>query len=85
MSLDTDKSGFISYTEFLAATISKEIFTKSEKLKEIFEILDKDNNGYVTSSEFGNIVGGTFIKIGSDAPQYKKAMDDIFPSGKLNF
>ena len=60
MSLDTDKSGYISYTEFVAATISKDIYTKTEKLKEVFEILDKDNNGYVTSTEFGNIVGGTW-------------------------
>jgi len=58
MSLDTDKSGFISYTEFVAATISKDIYTKTEKLKEVFERIDKDNNGFVTSVEFGNIVGG---------------------------
>lgn len=57
-SLDTDKSGQIEYTEFLAATISKNIYTKEEKLTEVFQRLDKDDNGFVTSLEFGNIVGG---------------------------
>jgi len=49
MSLDTDKSGEISYTEFVAATISKDIYGSEAKLKEIFSMIDKEKKGVITS------------------------------------
>jgi calcium-dependent protein kinase len=40
-SIDTDGSGAINYTEFLAATIDKNIYLKEEKLYEAFRLFDK--------------------------------------------
>ena len=55
-SLDTDGSGSINYTEFLAATIDKKIYLKQEKLFEAFKSFDKDNSGKISVKEIGTII-----------------------------
>ena len=38
-SIDTDKNGKIDYTEFIAATLQKNIFLKEERLFDAFSLL----------------------------------------------
>lgn len=40
-SMDTDKSGFVDYNEFLAAAIGDEIYLNKSKLKQAFNMFDK--------------------------------------------
>lgn len=49
--LDTDKSGSINYTEFLAATIDKSIYMQESKLSQAFSELDKDGSGKIDIKE----------------------------------
>lgn len=51
--LDTDGSGNIDYTEFIAATISQKQYLKKEVLWAAFRVFDKDGNGIITKSELG--------------------------------
>jgi len=44
-SIDTDGSGKIDYTEFLAATMEKSLYMKQEKLQHAFKMLDLNNDG----------------------------------------
>jgi calcium-dependent protein kinase len=50
-SLDTDSSGRIDYTEFLAACINQKSFLRQERLNEAFQMLDKDGSGKITKDE----------------------------------
>ena len=46
-SADTDGSGEINYTEFIAATIDANIFMREDYLKTAFNMFDKDNSGKI--------------------------------------
>ncbi len=50
-SIDTDNSGRIDYTEFLAATINQKEYLRQERLNEAFMMLDKDGSGKITKDE----------------------------------
>ena len=49
--IDADKNGKIDYTEFIAATLQKNVFLKKEKLFEAFSALDTDKNGKIAKEE----------------------------------
>ena len=55
--IDSDKNGALSYTEFIAATLSADIIGNEKKIREAFEILDKDGDGYIVESELATLVG----------------------------
>lgn len=44
--IDT-KDGKINYTQFLASTISEQSLSAKENLEKVFNMMDKDGNGYV--------------------------------------
>ena len=43
--IDTDNSGVINYTEFLAASIDKRIYLQEDKLRDAFKLFDEDKSG----------------------------------------
>lgn len=47
-SIDTDGSGRVDYTEFIAATIERSLYMKDEKLHMAFRMLDLNNDGKIT-------------------------------------
>ena len=49
--MDTDKSGKIDYTEFLAATLDEKIYLKEQRLFEVFRAFDKDESGKISKEE----------------------------------
>lgn len=49
--VDTDKNGWIDYSEFISATIDKRKLLSKERLKTAFAIFDRDDNGYISSQE----------------------------------
>ena len=59
--IDTDGSGKIDYTEFLAATMEKSLYMKEEKLMMTFKMLDLDGNGKISKEELKIVLGGFFF------------------------
>ncbi len=56
-SVDTDKSGTIDYTEFLAATMEKGLYLKEEKLYAAFKLFDKNEDGLISAEELQDVLG----------------------------
>ena len=56
-SIDIDNSGIIDYTEFLAANLDREIYLKSEKLKDAFNAFDLNGKNIVSKSDIIRFLG----------------------------
>lgn len=59
---DTDNSGTIDYTEFIAATLDSQIYMKEEYLQATFNMFDKDNNGSIDNVEVVQLLNGDELK-----------------------
>lgn len=59
---DTDKSGYIDYTEFIAATMDSQIFMREEYLKAAFNMFDKDHSGSIDNKEILELLNGDELK-----------------------
>lgn len=56
-SIDTDGSGTINYTEFIAANLDNNIYMKQDKLRQAFRMFDIDGNGKISVEELTKILG----------------------------
>jgi calcium-dependent protein kinase len=54
--IDVDGSGFIDYTEFIAATINKQKILSKEKLEMAFKAFDLDGSGKIGIDELKHLL-----------------------------
>ena len=54
--VDTDKSGFVDYSEFLAAAMDRSKLLSIERLRSAFEAFDKDKNGKISAQELKSML-----------------------------
>lgn len=59
---DTDKSGTINYTEFIAATMDAQIFMREENLRNAFMMFDTDGSGKIDAKEIKALLEGEEFK-----------------------
>lgn len=48
---DTDNSGSIEYTEFLAATMDAQVYLRDDYMRTAFDMFDKDGSGKIDKAE----------------------------------
>jgi calcium-dependent protein kinase len=48
---DTDKSGVIDYTEFLAATMDQQMYMRDDYMRTAFNMFDQDGSGRIDKEE----------------------------------
>ncbi|CAL1127926.1 unnamed protein product [Cladocopium goreaui] len=80
--LDTDGSGNIDYTEFIAATLSQKQYLKKEVLWSAFRVFDKDGDGRITKQELAAI-----LKEQADGEAIKAMVSevDLDGDGEISF
>lgn len=49
--MDTNKSGFIDYSEFIAGCMQSYVYLNESNLQNAFQYFDKDGNGTITVEE----------------------------------
>jgi len=59
---DTDNSGQIDYTEFIAATLDSKVYMKKNYLRTAFDMFDKDNSGKIDVHEILEMIGDEHMK-----------------------
>lgn len=55
---DTDRNGYINYSEFLTATVEASQAYSRERVREVFEVFDKNKDGRLSLDEIRNALGG---------------------------
>lgn len=55
---DTDGSGDVNYTEFIAATIGSNIYSNEFYLKQAFDMFDRDKSGKIDKDEVISLLSG---------------------------
>jgi calcium-dependent protein kinase len=58
MSIDSDRSGRIDYTEFIAATLDKQTYIQEDACWAAFRVFDIDGDGVITKEELKKILTG---------------------------
>jgi len=78
--VDSDGSGVIDYTEFLAATLDKKVYMVEDVCWQAFRIFDKDGNGKISRDELKNVFGDDDVK-NSAAKDLADIMKEIDKNG----
>ena len=55
---DTDGSGDINYSEFIAATLDQNIYMNEKYLQQVFDMFDTDRSGKIDNEEVVKLLSG---------------------------
>ena len=58
--IDTDNSGTINYTEFIASCMEQALFQKEENIRMVFKMMDINQDGKITKQELASIFTSNF-------------------------
>ena len=84
---DTDNSGEINYTEFIAAKIDTNIYMREDYLKTAFRMFDTDNSGKIDNEEVVALISGEELGnlVSKDAIRAAMAEIDANGDGEIDF
>lgn len=55
--IDQDRTNTISYTEFLAASLSRRLWLGRERIRDAFQRMDVEGKGYITQEDLKQLLG----------------------------
>lgn len=77
--IDSNASGVVDYSEFLAATLEKKKYMREDRLWAAFRVFDVDGNGTISKEELQKILLGGQVDVEGD-----KSIDEIIRECDLN-
>lgn len=77
-SIDTDGSGNIDYTEFLAAVMDEKLSNNNKMIEGVFKNIDTDSSGSISIEELCKVLGE---EGNIDVDQVKELMNEIDENG----
>jgi len=80
-SMDTDGSGSIDYTEFIAATLTQKQYTQKDVLWSAFRVFDIDGSGAITADELTQVLKD----VSAENIQSMISEVDLNKDNKINF
>lgn len=76
--IDTDKSGYLDYSEFLVAAMDRKKLLSHEHLDAVFQAFDHDKNGKISASELRNMLDSNQ---GLELSVYASVIKDVDENG----
>jgi calcium-dependent protein kinase len=77
--VDTDRSGFIDYSEFVVAAMQQRQLTSQDKLQAAFRMFDKDGSGIISADEIREV-----LQFGGSTTMSTEAIDAIIKQVDAN-
>ena len=78
---DTDGSGTIDYTEFIAATLDSQVYMRDEYLKAAFAMFDTDGSGTIDNKEVIQLLNGEELSSYASKEAIAQALKEIDQNG----
>merc|ERR1711920_538648 len=79
--VDSDGSGVIDYTEFLAATLDKRVYMKEDVCWSAFRVFDRNGDGKISPDELKAVLGDEDVAAQVGGETVAKMMKDLDTSG----
>merc|ERR1712039_1141879 len=79
--VDSDGSGVIDYTEFLAATLDKQMYIQEDVCWAAFRVFDRNGDGKISKEEIAQVLGDGDVKNLGNRDQLAELMRDVDKNG----
>jgi len=79
--IDTDGSGQIDYTEFLAATLDRKAYLKEDVCWAAFRVFDRDGNGTISKQELADVLNNGDLQSMFGREMVEKILSDADTNG----
>eukprot|EP00746_Dinoflagellata_sp_MGD_P158868 gnl/MRDRNA2_/MRDRNA2_86576_c0_seq17.p1 gnl/MRDRNA2_/MRDRNA2_86576_c0~~gnl/MRDRNA2_/MRDRNA2_86576_c0_seq17.p1 ORF type:complete len:505 (+),score=116.36 gnl/MRDRNA2_/MRDRNA2_86576_c0_seq17:88-1602(+) len=79
--VDSDGSGVIDYTEFLAATLDKKAYLQEDVCWSAFRVFDRNGDGKISMAELEQCLAGGDVEAAMGASAVKELMKEVDTNG----
>jgi calcium-dependent protein kinase len=79
--VDSDGSGVIDYTEFLAATLDKKAYIQEDVCWSAFRVFDRNGDGKISMAELEQCLAGGDVEAAMGANAVKELMKEVDTNG----